>query len=54
LSQSAKPIGSHAIADRLKLEGIQLDERTIRYHLKMADARGYTQSLSSSAASSIS
>ncbi len=44
LSRSAKPIGSCTIVSRLKDEGIFLDERTVRYHLKLADARGYTQS----------
>jgi HTH-type transcriptional regulator, global nitrogen regulator NrpRI len=44
LSNSAEPLGSYTIASRLKREGISLNERTIRYHLKLADSRGYTQS----------
>lgn len=44
LSNASAPLGSLTIAARLKLEGILLNERTVRYHLKLADARGYTQS----------
>lgn len=45
LSQSAKPLGSIQIARKLAEEGIFLSERAVRYHLKVADERGYTESL---------
>lgn len=44
LNNSPRPLGSYTIVRRLQTEGITLNERTVRYHLKMADARGYTQS----------
>jgi HTH-type transcriptional regulator, global nitrogen regulator NrpRI len=44
LNNSSQPLGSYTIASRLKREGITLSERTVRYHLKQADAHGYTQS----------
>jgi repressor of nif and glnA expression len=43
LSKSTEPLGSNTITRRLKHEGIFLSERGVRYHLKIADARGYTQ-----------
>jgi HTH-type transcriptional regulator, global nitrogen regulator NrpRI len=45
LNRSAVPLGSFKIADSLKNDGINLDDRTIRYHLKLADERGFTRSL---------
>jgi HTH-type transcriptional regulator, global nitrogen regulator NrpRI len=45
LNRSSVPLGSFKIAGNLKTEGIYLDDRTIRYHLKLADERGYTRSL---------
>jgi repressor of nif and glnA expression len=43
LSESSEPLGSTTIARRLEGEGIFLSERAVRYHLKIADERGYTQ-----------
>ena len=43
LSMSSEPVGSTTISHRLEREGIFLSERTVRYHLKIADELGYTQ-----------
>jgi HTH-type transcriptional regulator, global nitrogen regulator NrpRI len=43
LSQSSEPLGSITIARKLESEGIFLSERAVRYHLRLADERGYTQ-----------
>ena len=43
LSESSEPLGSITIARRLEHEGIFLSERAVRYHLRIADERGYTQ-----------
>jgi repressor of nif and glnA expression len=45
LSESSQPLGSITIARELERYGIYLSERGVRYHLKIADGRGYTQSL---------
>jgi repressor of nif and glnA expression len=45
LSQSSESLGSVTIARKLEEEGIFLSERAVRYHLKIADERGYTQPL---------
>ncbi|MEK7354337.1 MAG: NrpR regulatory domain-containing protein [Chloroflexota bacterium] len=45
LSESSDPLGSAAIARELERYGISLSERGVRYNLKIADERGYTQSL---------
>jgi len=45
LSESYEPLGSIAIARKLKERGLSLNERTVRYHLKITDERGYTQPL---------
>jgi len=45
LSENSKPLGSTTIARKLKHDGVFLGERGVRYHLKIADLRGYTQSL---------
>lgn len=45
LSQSAEPLGSITIARKLEDEGIFLSERAVRYHLKIADERGFTEPL---------
>jgi len=42
LSESSEPLGSITIARKLEEEGIFLSERAVRYHLKIADERGYT------------
>jgi HTH-type transcriptional regulator, global nitrogen regulator NrpRI len=43
LSDSADPLGGRVIARRLKEQGLDLNERTVRYHLKMMDERGLTR-----------
>ena len=43
LSESSEPLGSITIARRLEQEGIFLSERAVRYHLRIADERGFTQ-----------
>ena len=43
LSESSEALGSITIARRLEREGVFLSERAVRYHLKIADKRGYTQ-----------
>jgi len=36
-------LGSREISRQLKLHGIELTERTVRYHLRILDERGYTK-----------
>jgi repressor of nif and glnA expression len=43
LNESSEPLGSITIARRLGQEGIFLSERAVRYHLRIADERGFTQ-----------
>jgi repressor of nif and glnA expression len=43
LSEAAEPLGSITIARRLESDGIFLSERAVRYHLRIADERGFTQ-----------
>ena len=43
LGDSREPLGARIIAQRLKDYGIELNERTVRYHLKLTDERGLTQ-----------
>lgn len=43
LERENKIIGSREISKRLKLHGIDLTERAVRYHLKILDERGYTK-----------
>ena len=45
LSESYEPLGSIAIARKLEERGLSLNERTVRYHLRIADERGYTRPL---------
>ncbi len=45
LNESSEPLGSTIIARKLKHDGVFLGERGVRYHLRIADLRGYTQSL---------
>jgi repressor of nif and glnA expression len=45
LSESSEPLGSITIARKLEERGLYLSERAVRYHLKIADERGYTQPL---------
>ena len=42
LSESSEPLGSITIARELERHGIFLSERAVRYHLRIADERGYT------------
>jgi hypothetical protein len=44
LSESSEPLGSTVIARALESHGIHLSERTVRYHLKITDERGFTES----------
>jgi len=43
LSESSESLGSITIARRLEDEGVFLSERAVRYHLRIADERGYTR-----------
>jgi repressor of nif and glnA expression len=43
LSESSEPLGSITIARQLERDGVFLSERAVRYHLRIADERGYTQ-----------
>lgn len=43
LSKENEIIGSKEIAKKLKMYGINLSERTVRYHLKILDERGLTK-----------
>ena len=45
LSESSEPLGSITIARELERYGIFSSERTVRYHLRISDERGYTQPL---------
>jgi repressor of nif and glnA expression len=45
LSESEAPVGARAIAHELLNEGIELSERTVRYHLRLMDERGLTRNL---------
>jgi repressor of nif and glnA expression len=43
LGETSEPLGSITIARKLESEGIFLGERAVRYHLRIADERGFTQ-----------
>ncbi len=45
LAAAEEPIGARAIAQQLANEGIELSERTVRYHLRMMDEWGLTKNL---------
>jgi hypothetical protein len=45
LAESEEAVGARAIASRLHAEGIELSERTVRYHLRLMDERGLTRNL---------
>ncbi len=45
LSEFSEPVGSIMIARELEREGVFLSERAVRYHLRIMDERGYTQSI---------
>lgn len=42
LNYSQEPAGARVIARQMKEQGVQLSERTVRYHLKLMDERGLT------------
>lgn len=37
------PMGARVISQKLKENGVDLSERTVRYHLKLMDERGFTE-----------
>lgn len=43
LKESPKPLGSRMIARHLESYGFSLQERTVRYHLKLMDEKGFTR-----------
>jgi HTH-type transcriptional regulator, global nitrogen regulator NrpRI len=43
LSESSEPLGSITIARKLEEDGVFLGQRAVRYHLKIADERGFTR-----------
>jgi len=43
LSDSTDPLGGTIISRRLREQGVELNERTVRYHLKIMDERGLTR-----------
>ena len=45
LRDSPEPLGARVIAQSLKNHGVELGERAVRYHLKLMDERGFTQSV---------
>ena len=44
LKDSPEPLGARVISQSLKDHGVELGERAVRYHLKLMDERGFTQS----------
>jgi len=44
LRDSPEPLGARVIAQSLKNHGVELGERAVRYHLKLMDERGFTES----------
>jgi repressor of nif and glnA expression len=45
LRDSPEPLGARVISHYLKDHGIELSERAVRYHLKLMDERGFTESV---------
>jgi len=45
LRDSSEPLGARVIAQSLKDQGVELGERAVRYHLKLMDERGFTESV---------
>jgi len=45
LSQSNESLGARVISHHLKNHGVELTERAVRYHLKLMDERGFTESM---------
>ncbi len=45
IAEAGKPLGSTRIAEELRLHGIDLKERMVRYYLEEADRLGFTENL---------
>jgi repressor of nif and glnA expression len=45
LGQASEPIGARVVSHKLREQGIVLSERAVRYHLKLMDERGFTESV---------
>ena len=45
LGQASEPVGARVISHKLKGHGVELTERAVRYHLKLMDERGFTESV---------
>ena len=43
LNENSESQGARVIARKMKERGVQLSERTVRYHLKLMDERGLTK-----------
>jgi repressor of nif and glnA expression len=43
LQEAGRPLGARAISRELALRGVDLNERTVRYHLLHLDERGFTR-----------
>ena len=43
LQEAGEPLGARAISRELALRGVDLNERTVRYHLMHMDERGFTR-----------
>jgi len=43
LRDSKEPLGARVIAHQIRMHGVELGERAVRYHLKMMDERGLTR-----------
>jgi len=43
LREAGEPLGARAVSRELALRGVDLSERTVRYHLLHLDERGYTR-----------
>ncbi|MGQ9756706.1 MAG: DUF128 domain-containing protein [Actinomycetota bacterium] len=43
LQEASRPLGARAISRELSRRGLDLNERTVRYHLLHLDARGFTR-----------
>lgn len=43
LSKSPDPLGSRVLSRLMSEQGVKLTERTIRYHLRISDERGFTR-----------
>lgn len=45
LSEHREPLGARVLANELKRRGFDLNERTVRYHMRILDERGLTENL---------